>query len=131
VPSQFTSVDDYIAAFPDDVRVVLTGVREALHRGAPGAAEAIKYNMPTITLGGRSLVHFAAWKKHLGLYPVPDGDEAFERRLAPYRQAKGTANFPLRQPIPYDLIEDVAALLVERAAAGETGWTPAEGPEVG
>ena len=69
--------------------------------------------MPTITLNGESLVYFAAWKHHIGLYPIPPADGALERELAPYRAAKDTVRLPLRQPIPYDLIERVTALLVK------------------
>jgi uncharacterized protein YdhG (YjbR/CyaY superfamily) len=69
--------------------------------------------MPTFTVGGSALVHVAAWKQHIALYPVPTGDEAFERDIAPYRAAKSTARFPLRSPIPYDLIARLVVLLLE------------------
>ncbi|MFZ0159578.1 MAG: DUF1801 domain-containing protein [Kineosporiaceae bacterium] len=70
--------------------------------------------MPTFTLDGRSVVHIAAWKHHLAVYPVPAGDAAFDEELAPYRATEGTLRFPLKQPIPYDLIARVAALLAEQ-----------------
>ena len=75
------------------------------------AAETISYQIATFTLNGSAFVYFAGWKHHVAVYPIPSGDEAFERELAPYRAAKGTLKFPLKQPIPFDLIERVAALL--------------------
>jgi uncharacterized protein YdhG (YjbR/CyaY superfamily) len=111
---QFATVDEYISSFPEDVQIVLEKVRQTIRSAVPEAAEAISYQIPTITLDGRQLVFFAAWKHHVSLYPVPAGDEAFERELAPYRAAKGTLRFPYRQPVPYDLIERLVALLVEQ-----------------
>lgn len=67
--------------------------------------------MPTIEINGKAVVYFAGWKKHLSVYPVPSGDAAFEAAIAPYRVGKGSLNFPLRDPIPYDLIGDIAARL--------------------
>ncbi|GAA0805338.1 iron chaperone [Spirilliplanes yamanashiensis] len=107
------SVDDYLAAQPADVRERLAELRRRIHAAVPGAGEAIRYGMPTVTLGGSSLVHLAAWKKHIALYPVPGGDDAYERAVAPYRGAKDAAHFPHRDPLPYD----VAVLIVERLAA--------------
>ena len=74
----------------------------------------ISYQIPTLTLNGRYLVHFAAWKNHLALYPTPTGDQAFEQEIAPYRAAKSTVRFPLREPIPFDLIERLVALRVKQ-----------------
>jgi uncharacterized protein YdhG (YjbR/CyaY superfamily) len=106
---------DRIATVEDYLRSLLEDDRDV----APEAAETITYQMPTFTLDGRHLVHVAAWKQHIGLYPLPSGDEAFERELAPYRAARGTARFPLRQPVPYDLIGRLVALLVvQRSADG-------------
>ncbi|MBA3232915.1 MAG: DUF1801 domain-containing protein [Propionibacteriales bacterium] len=116
----FATVDEYISSFPDEIQFILENVRRAIRKAVPGAEETISYQMPTITLDGRSLVHFAAWKHHIGLYPLPAADEAFEQELAPYSTAKGTGRFPLRQPIPYDLIERLTALLVkQRVDVGE------------
>jgi uncharacterized protein YdhG (YjbR/CyaY superfamily) len=116
---QFATVDEYISSFPEDVQVILEKIRRAARNAAPGAGEAISYHIPTITLNGRHLVFFAAWKQHVSLYPVPAGDEAFQRELAPYRAAKGTLRFPYRQPVPYDLIERLVALLVEQRAISQ------------
>lgn len=117
--AKFATIDDYIGALPEDVATIVEEVRRAIRKAVPDAGEQISYQMPTITLEGTSLVHFAAWKHHIGLYPLPAADEALERELAPYDTGKGTARFPLDEPIPYDLIEGLAALLVaEREASG-------------
>ncbi len=113
---KFATVEDYLSSFPEDVRTILEDVRQAIHRAVPGAGETISYQMPTVTLGGKSLVHFAAWKHHIGLYPLPATEGALAEELAPYDTGKGTARFPLQEPIPYDLIERLAALLVKQRA---------------
>ena len=107
----FATVDEYIASFPDDVRIILEEIRHRIRAAVPQAAETISYQIPTFTLEGSAFVYVAGWKHHVAVYPIPSGDEAFERELAPYRAAKGTLKFPLKQPIPFDLIERVAAVL--------------------
>jgi uncharacterized protein YdhG (YjbR/CyaY superfamily) len=97
-------------------------IRRTMHEAVPGADEAIKYDMPTLTLDGRSVVHVAAWKHHIGLYPLPDGDPALTAELAPYDTGKGTARFPLDQPIPISLIGRLTSALAARARA--TDATP-------
>lgn len=114
---KFETVDEYIASFPPDVRERLEAVRAAMRRAAPGTQEAISYGIPTFKLDGRYVVYFAGWKDHISVYPVPDGDAELDRELAPYRAAKGTLKFPLRDAVPYDLIERVAALLMARRRA--------------
>jgi uncharacterized protein YdhG (YjbR/CyaY superfamily) len=111
VAVRFASIDDYIATFPDGVRVILDEIRRAIHAAVPGAGEMISYHIPTITLGGRHLVYFAGWKHHIAVYPIPEVDEALDTEIAPYRAAKGTLRFPLAEPIPYDLIGRLAARL--------------------
>ena len=115
---KFGSVGEYIGSFPADVQAILEQVRRAILDAVPGAEETISYHMPTITLGGRLLLHFAGWKHHISLYPAPAGDEALERRLAPYRSAKSTLRFPLSQPVPYDLIAQVAKLSLRQRQEG-------------
>jgi uncharacterized protein YdhG (YjbR/CyaY superfamily) len=110
--AKFASVDDYIASFPDDVQVILENVRRTIRGVVPDAGEKISYQMPVVTLGGKPLVHFAAWKHHLGLYPVPQGDDALEPEIAPYRATKDTVRLPYAQPIPYALIGRITELLV-------------------
>lgn len=107
----FATVDEYIASFPHDVRIILEVIRRRIRAAVPEAAETISYQIPTFTLDGSAFVYFAGWKHHVAVYPIPSGDEAFEQELAPYRAAKGTLKFPLKQPVPFDLIERVAALL--------------------
>lgn len=97
------SIDAYIAGFPEDVQVVLQQIRVTIKKVVPEAEEAIKYDMPTFVLHG-NLVHFAAFKKHIGFYPAPAGEPAFEDALAGYKQGKGSVQFPLDQPMPLDLI---------------------------
>ena len=92
--STFASVDDYIAAAAVDVRPILEDIRRTMHEAVPGAGEAIKYDMPTLTLDGRSVVHVAAWKHHIGLYPLPDGDPALTAELAPVRHRQGHGPLP-------------------------------------
>ena len=111
----FETVDEYIASCPEDVRTILERVRRTIREVVPDGEESISYQIPTVKLAGKSLIHFAAWKHHLSVYPVPDEDEALHRELAPYLAAKGTLKFPYDKPIPYPLIERVAqALLAQR-----------------
>lgn len=97
------SIDEYIAGFPKEVQEILEKVRATIRKAAPDAEEAIKYQIPTFTLNG-NLVHFAAFKKHIGLYPAPRALEEFKDELSGYKGAKGSVQFPLDQPIPFDLI---------------------------
>jgi uncharacterized protein YdhG (YjbR/CyaY superfamily) len=106
------TVDEYIAGHPGDVQQILREVRARLHAAVPGAEERIRYGMPAIMLGGRYAIHFAAWKKHLGLYPVPRFDGLLEQRVAPHREKTDTLSFPYALPIDYDLIEEIAAAIV-------------------
>jgi uncharacterized protein YdhG (YjbR/CyaY superfamily) len=107
-------IDEYIAGFPKNVREVLRQVRATIAKAAPDAAEAIKYQIPTFVLNG-NLVHFAAFKNHIGFYPTPSAIEAFEGELAPYLHAKGSAQFPLHEPMPLGLIERIVEFRVEEA----------------
>ncbi len=109
---KFHSVDDYIASFPVDVQLVLHELRRAIQRAAPGSAEIIRYDMPATMLDGRYVVHFAAWKHHIGLYPIPHFEGPLEDEIAPYRAAKDTVRLPYDKPIPYDLVERLVAELV-------------------
>ncbi|MGK8505342.1 iron chaperone [Nocardia asiatica] len=107
-------IDAYLAGFPEDVREILSGIRAAIRRALPEATEAISYDIPTFKLRGRNVVHFAGWKQHVSLYPIPDGDPALERELEPYRAGKGTLRFRLGEPVPYELIARLATALAER-----------------
>lgn len=113
-PNVPKDIDEYIAGFPNDIQVILKKIRITIRDAAPDAEEAIKYQIPTFTLKG-NLVHFAAFKNHIGFYPTPNGIEAFERELAPYESGKGSAKFPLDKPIPYDLISRIVKFRVEKS----------------
>ncbi|WP_251856540.1 iron chaperone [Herbiconiux sp. L3-i23] len=106
------TIDEYIAAAPEQARDSLSTLRTILHRAVPGGTEKVRYGMPAIMLGGRYAIHFAGWKKHIGLYPIPTLPEPLESEIAPYRQAKDSVNFPYSKPIPFDLIERVATQIV-------------------
>jgi uncharacterized protein YdhG (YjbR/CyaY superfamily) len=107
-----TSIDEYIAGFPEDVRVNLEKIRKTIRKAAPDAVETISYQIPTFTLKG-NLVSFAAYKGHIGLYPAPAGTQKFNAELSAYRSAKSTVRFPLDKPIPYDLIVQIVRLRVK------------------
>jgi uncharacterized protein YdhG (YjbR/CyaY superfamily) len=104
-------IDEYIKAFPKDVRVILEKIRATIRRAAPEAKETIAYQIPTFTLEG-NLVHFAAFKSHVGFYPTPSGIEKFKAELSAYQGAKGSVKFPLDQPIPFRLIADIVRFRV-------------------
>lgn len=107
-PSDF---DSYIADFPAEVQELLIQVQETVRKAAPDAGETISYGMPTFTLHG-NLVHFAAFKNHIGFYPVPSGIEAFKEELSKFKGAKGSVQFPLDKPMPLDLITRIVKFRV-------------------
>ena len=107
------NVDEYIAGFQPDVQKILKKIRTIIKKAAPDAEETIKYQMPTFTLNG-NLIHFAAYKKHIGLYPVPRGAPTFKDELSLYEGEKSTARFPLDKPIPFDLISRIVKFRVEQ-----------------
>ena len=113
------TVDEYVASVPPAMQEVLQDVRRTMHTVRPDAAETISYNIPTLTLDGRSLVHFAGRKRHVSVYPIPDGDDAYEAQLASYRSGASTAKFPLGKPIPLDLIARITKLLGEQHGPGQ------------
>jgi uncharacterized protein YdhG (YjbR/CyaY superfamily) len=105
------NIDEYIARFPDDVRETLEKIRMIIRKAAPDAQETISYQIPTFTLHG-NLVHFAAFKKHIGFYPGPSGIEKFKDELSVYDGAKGSVQFPLDKPIPFSLISRIVKFRV-------------------
>jgi len=113
--TQPTNIDEYIAGFPKDIQKMLEEVRATIKKAAPKAEEAIKYAIPTFTLNG-NLVHFAAFKNHIGLYPTPSGIEAFKKDLAKYEGTKGSIHFPLDQPLPLPLITKIVKYRVKKNA---------------
>ncbi|HWA21297.1 MAG TPA: DUF1801 domain-containing protein [Caulobacterales bacterium] len=110
------TIDAYIAAAEPKARPILKKIRRTIRQAAPDAAEVISYSMPAFRQTG-VLVYFAAFKNHIGLYPPISGERALEKALAPYRGPKGNLQFPLSEPIPYDLIGRIAALRVKQDAA--------------
>jgi len=106
------TIDEYIAGFPAEVQLKLQKIRETIQDAAPDAVEKIRYQMPTFELKG-NLVHFAAFKNHIGFYPAPRGIEAFKEELSAYKGGKGSVQFPLDEPVPYDLISRIVSFRVQ------------------
>jgi uncharacterized protein YdhG (YjbR/CyaY superfamily) len=106
------SIDEYIAGFPTYTQDVLEEVRDAIKKAAPEATETISYAIPTFVLHG-NLVHFAAFKSHIGFYPAPTGMEAFKKDFAPYKTGKGSVQFPLDEPMPLKLITKIVKYRVK------------------
>ena len=111
-PAPPKTIDEYIAGFPSDVQDVLTEIRTTIRQAAPDAEETISYRMATFTLRG-FLVSFAAYEKHIGLYPVPEGTSKFNKELSLYRAEKSTVRLPLDKPIPFSLITQIVKLRVK------------------
>jgi uncharacterized protein YdhG (YjbR/CyaY superfamily) len=105
------NIDDYIAGFPHDAQEILQKVRATIREAAPEAEEAIKYGIPTFTLKG-NLVHFGAYKAHIGFYPTPTGIDKFQDELSAYESSKGAVKFPLDKPFPFDLISRIVRFRV-------------------
>lgn len=103
----FKSIDEYIATFPEGTQKILQELRAAIKTAAPEAQETISYQMPTFTLKGHYLVYFGAYKKHIGFYPVPVGKTDFDEQMSVYQTGKGTLQFPLDRPIPFDLVSKI------------------------
>ncbi len=105
------SIDDYILKFPPEIQGTLNLLRKVIRESAPDAEEKISYQMPTFALHG-NLVHFAAYKNHIGFYPAPRGIEAFKDELSEYKGAKGSVQFPIGKPLPYELISRIVKFRV-------------------
>ena len=114
--NHFKTIDEYIAEFPKNVRDILEEIRSIIRESAPEAEEAIRYGIPTFMLNG-NLVHFAAFKNHIGFYPTPSAINAFNKELSPYKLAKGTVRFPIDEPIPFDLIRKIVRYRVKETIA--------------
>ncbi len=108
------TIDEYIARFPSDVQTKLTLVRQTIHEEAPMAVEKISYQMPTFYFRG-NLIHFAAFQHHIGLYPLPETLDAFATDLAPYKQGKGSVQFPLDQELPLEVIRRIVRFRLKAA----------------
>jgi uncharacterized protein YdhG (YjbR/CyaY superfamily) len=118
--TDFKSVDEYIATFPEDVQAILQRVRRTIRKAVPGADEVISYQIPAYKLRGARVIYFAGWKEHFSLYPATDLlVKAFKEEIAPYKVSKGTIRFPLSKPVPVKLIERLV-----KFRAKEAGETP-------
>jgi len=109
---KFNSIDEYIGLFPSEVQDILTTLRKVIKESAPGATEKISYQMPTFAVHG-NLVHFAAYKKHIGFYPAASGVAAFTDKLVEYKTSKGAIQFPIDKPLPYELIREIVQFRVD------------------
>lgn len=110
--ARFETIDAYIAAFPDNVQVILERLRRVIGESAPQAEEAISYGIPTFKLNG-NLVHFAAYRNHIGFYPTSSPIPVFKKELSRYKQGRGTVRFPIDQPIPFDLVRKIVKYRVK------------------
>jgi len=110
--TQFKTMDEYIGTYPKNVQDILQKLRQTIRKAAPKAEEAISYQIPTFKLNG-NLVHFAAFKNHIGFYPTPSAIKAFKKELSPYKGAKGSVQFPIDKPVPYDLVREIVIFRVK------------------
>lgn len=121
--AKHTTFNQYFGDFPDSVQAILQQIRETIAQEIPTATEAITYGIPTFKVRGKNLVHFGAYKNHIGFYPTPSGMESFAEQLAPYSSGKGSAQFPLDQPMPLELIREIVRFrltqIPERAGKGK------------
>jgi uncharacterized protein YdhG (YjbR/CyaY superfamily) len=109
----FESVDEYIETFPKDVQKILEEVRRTIKAAAPDAREKISYQIAAFELNGKNLIHFAGWKNHISMYPIPSGRDAFNKEVSKYAAGKGTLQFPLDKPLPLKLITKIVRLRIE------------------
>lgn len=103
----FNSVDEYIASFPEATQKVLEEVRATIKSAVPGAREKISYQIAAFELNGKSFIHFAGWKSHISIYPIPAGTAVFNKEVSQYADGKGTVKFPLAKPLPLKLINQI------------------------
>ena len=107
------TIDEFISQYPPEVQTILQKIRALIQKSAPGAEEAMAYGIPTFKLNSKNLVHFSAFKEHIGFYPTPAGIEKFRKELSAYEGAKGSVKFPLTKPIPYALIGKITQFRVK------------------
>ena len=104
---KFISINEYVSSLPENAQKAMSEIIATIKAKVPNAEEHISYNMPAFKVNGEYFVHFSAWKNHIGMYPIPAGNEAFQKQIEPYRSAKSSLNFPLDKPMPIKLIEKV------------------------
>lgn len=107
------TIDDYINTFPEDIQTLLEKIRTIIKMNAPEATESISYGMPAYKMNKKPLVYFACFKNHVGFYATPSGHAAFAKELSKYKQGKGSVQFPLDKPIPFELIAQIVAFRVQ------------------
>ena len=107
-----SNIDEYMAGLPENIQKILEELRSTIRKAAPTAEETINYGIPTFTLNG-NLVHFAAFKNHIGFYPAPSGIEAFKKELSVYDGAKGSVQFPVKDKLPLALITKIVKFRVK------------------
>ena len=105
--TNYQSIDEYIGTFPDDIQSRLESMRQIIKSVIPGAIETISYQIPTFKINNKNIVHFSAYKKHIGLYPGPSAIEHFKEELSQYKWSKGAVQFPLDNPIPSELVKKI------------------------
>jgi len=105
---KFQTIDEYISTFPKEIQAILEKMRAIVKALDEKIEETISYQMPTFKLNKKIIIHFAAFTKHIGVYPLPSGIEAFKEQLAQFQSGKGSVQFPLNKPIPYDLFRQIA-----------------------
>lgn len=110
-------IDEFISNYSPETQTILQKIRATIQKSAPGAEEAMSYGIPTFKLNGKNLVHFSAFKEHIGFYPTPSGIEKFKKELSTYEWAKGSVKFPLNKPIPYTLITKITQFRVKEVSA--------------
>jgi len=110
--NEFKSVDEYLLIFPEEIQSLLVRVRSVIRKKAPEAVEGISYGMPSYKTYGKPLVYFAGFKNHIGFYATPTGHSEFKRELAKYKQGKGSVQFSLKEPVPFDLIGQIVEFRV-------------------
>jgi uncharacterized protein YdhG (YjbR/CyaY superfamily) len=114
---QFKTMDEYIAMFPKNIQDILEKLRCTIRESAPKSKETINYGIPTFKLNGKNLVHFAAFKNHIGFYPTPSAIIAFKKDLTPYKQAKGSVQFPTDKPLPFNVVKKIVKFRAKECLA--------------
>lgn len=109
----FSNMDEYIASFPVEIQEILEKIRATIKKIIPKGEETISYAIPTFKLNGKNLIHFAAFKNHIGFYATPSGHAEFKEELSKYKQGKGSVQFPFDKPIPYDLIKKIVKFKIK------------------
>jgi len=117
--TNFKTIDEYISTFPKDIQKILEQVRQTIKKAAPDANEAINYQIPTFKLNG-NLVHFAAFKNHIGFYPGSKAIEIFQKDLKSYKSSKGAVQFPIDRPMPLSIIKKIVNHRVKENSSKST-----------